>query len=361
MIPYEDLAQTNKKFNEAFKLKLNEFLEKGWYVLGSEVELFENRFSDYCRTDYSVGVASGLDALILAIESLKLPKRSEIIVPSNTYIASILAIIRAGYIPVLVEPNIETYNIDPTLIEGAITAKTVAIMVVHLYGKACEMDTICSIAESYKLSIIEDCAQAHGAKYKDQLVGSFGIGCFSFYPTKNLGALGDAGGITLSDYEQAQHIRALRNYGSSQKYYNDELGYNSRLDELQAVFLNIKLDYLKDITEHKRYLAYLYNKFLHDSIIKPTIHDDYYDVFHIYNIRIPNRDSLREYLEVNGVKTEIHYPVPPHHQKGYQNLWKNNFPISEEIHNTTLSLPIAYFHTEKDIIRICELINRWIT
>ena len=259
----------------------------------------------------------------------------------------------------MVEPNINTYNIDPNKIEEKITKNTRAITVVHLYGKACDMDKICAIANKYNLKIIEDVAQAHGAKFKDKIVGSFGIGCFSFYPTKNLGALGDAGAITTNDENLAKIFRSLRNYGSAIKYYNDELGYNSRLDEIQAGFLSAKLEILDKITNHKRELAKIYIENLDDRFIKPVVDRDYFDVYHIFNVRHKNRDELKNYLLENEVKTEIHYPLPPHRQKSMRGIIEGQYPISEEIHNTTLSLPISYFHKEEDILKICDIMNRW--
>jgi len=359
MIEYENLRLANEKLFNKYKESFSEFLNSGWVILGDQGKKFEENFASFCNVKHCIGVASGLDALILAIDAYKFPKNSEIIVPSNTYIATILAIVRNGFKPVLVEPDINTYNIDPNKIEEKITKNTRAIIVVHLYGKACNMDKICSIANKYDLKIIEDVAQAHGAKFKDKIVGSFGIGCFSFYPTKNLGALGDAGAITTNDENLAKMFRSLRNYGSAIKYYNDELGYNSRLDEIQAGFLSLKLKILDDITNHKRELAKIYLEDLDDRFIKPIVDRDHFDVYHIFNIRHKNRDELKNYLLENGVKTEIHYPLPPHRQKSMQGIIEGQYPISEEIHNTTLSLPISYFHKEEDILKICDIMNRW--
>lgn len=359
MIEYENLAKVNEKLFSQYKSKFDHFLEKGWYVLGEQVAAFEKEFADFCQVESCVGVASGLDALILAIDALNLPKGSEIIVPSNTYIATILAIVRNGFSPVLVEPDIQTYNIDPEKISESISNKTKVILVVHLYGKACNMQPIMELAKSNGLIVIEDAAQAHGAAYRGQKVGSFGIGCFSFYPTKNLGALGDAGAVTLNDCSLEKRLRLLRNYGSEIKYYNEEVGYNSRLDEIQAGFLREKLSILDEITEHKRKLASIYFNKLSDAFIKPLVDDDYYDVYHIFNIRHQNRDSLRKYLLENDIKTEVHYPIAPHKQKAMQGIIEGDYPISEEIHATTLSLPISYYHTEKDVERVCEVMNNW--
>lgn len=359
MIEYENLERVNRKLFTEYKTSFDDFLNSGWYILGNSVAAFEQKFAEYHNGAYSVGVASGLDALILSIDALDLPLGSEIIVSSNTYIATILAIIRTGHIPILVEPDIHTYNIDPQKIEEKISDKTRAIVVVHLYGKACEMDPIIHLADRYNLTVIEDTAQAHGAKYKNKLVGTFGIGAFSFYPTKNLGALGDAGAVVTKNEKIYERIKSLRNYGSAKKYYNDIIGYNSRLDEIQAAFLLIKLKVLNDITTHKRELAALYLSHLNDRFIKPEVHDDFYDVYHIFNIRNSLRDDLKKYLEEQGIKTEIHYPVPPHKQKAMQEYIKGDYPISEEIHRTTLSLPISYFHTKDDIMQVIEVMNGW--
>jgi len=360
MIEYENLKKVNEKLFDKYKDSFDEFIKSGWYVLGNQVSKFENEFARFCNTDYCVGVASGLDALILAIDAFDFPKCSEIIVPSNTYIATILAIVRNGFKPVLVEPDINTYNINSDKIEEKITKNTKAILVVHLYGKACAMDKIVNMANQYDLKIIEDCAQAHGATFKGQKVGSFGVGCFSFYPTKNLGALGDGGAITCTDEKYMKKIKSLRNYGSSKKYYNDDLGYNSRLDEIQAGFLSIKLEILDDITDHKRELAKLYLENLDDRFIKPVVDKDYFDVYHIFNIRNEKRDELKDYLLQNGVKTEIHYPLAPNNQKSMQEYINGSYPISEKIHRTTLSLPISYFHTKEDIMKVINITNEWL-
>ena len=359
MIEYENLRKVNQKLFDTYKETFDKFLESGWYILGEQVEAFEEKFAAFCGSRHCVGVASGLDALVLAIDAFDFPQGSEIIVPSNTYIATILAIVRNGLKPVLVEPEIKTYNIDVDKIEEKITENTKAILVVHLYGKPCRMDAISRIAYRYDLEIIEDCAQAHGAQLNGKCVGSFGVGCFSFYPTKNLGALGDGGAIVCHNEVFATKLKALRNYGSQKKYYNDYIGYNSRLDELQAGFLSVKLDLLDDITEHKRKLAKIYLTSLDDRYVKPCVQLGYDDVYHIFNIRHPQRDALRDYLLENGIQTEIHYPVPPHLQKAMKGIIEGSYPISEEIHDTTLSLPISYFHEEDDIHKVVEIMNRW--
>ena len=359
MIEYENLRKVNEKLFSRYKNSFKEFLKTGSYILGVNTFNFETEFARFCNVNHCVGVASGLDALILAIDAFDFPKNSEIIVPSNTYIATILAIIRTGIKPILVEPDIRTYNIDPVKIEEKITKNTKAILVVHLYGKASEMDKISVLAKKYSLKIIEDCAQAHGAKFRNQKVGSFGIGCFSFYPTKNLGALGDGGAITCNSEGFKNKIKSLRNYGSVKKYYFDDLGYNSRLDEIQAGFLSIKLEILDDITNHKRELANLYLDNLDCRLIKPIVDENYFDVYHIFNVRHQKRNKLKEYLLDNSIKSEIHYPISPNKQYSMQKFILGEYPISEEIHKTTLSLPISYFHTKDDILEVIKIINRW--
>ena len=359
MIEYENLNNLNKSLFEEYKVAFNEVLESGWYILGSKVKEFEKQFSSYCSTAHCIGVANGLDALNLSLRAFDFEKESEVLVPSNTYIATILSIVDNGLQPILVEPNITTYNIDPTLIEQAITPKTKAIMVVHLYGKVCEMDPILAIAKKYNLKVIEDCAQSHGAKYKGKLSGSFGdFAAHSFYPTKNLGALGDAGAVTTNNDDLANKIRVLRNYGSEVKYYNEVVGVNSRLDELQAALLLVKLKYMESITSHKRELAAIYLNGLKSDFIKPQVHSDYYDVYHIFNIRHQKRDALKDYLLKNDIKTEIHYPVAPNKQKAMIGILdKQQTPIAEEIHQTTLSLPISYFHTKETIQHVVDVMN----
>jgi len=360
VIEYENLGKLNKPFFEEYQKSFAETLNSGWYILGNNVKKFEEEFADYHRVAWCLGVASGLDALLLALKAFDFPKDSEVIVPSNTYIATILAIIHAGLKPVLVEPDIRTYNIDPFKIEEKITGKTVAIMVVHLYGKPCEMGYITRITRKHNLVLIEDAAQSHGAKWRDRLTGTFGeYGAFSFYPTKNLGALGDAGAMLMQSEELYKKILRLRNYGSDIKYYNEVVGYNSRLDEMQAGFLSIKLRKLDEINEHKRALAKLYLDGLKRDFIKPMVSPDHYDVYHIFNIRHPKRDALREYLLKNEIKTDIHYPVAPHKQNAMKDIIEGEYPISEEIHKTTLSLPISYFHTPDDVSRVIDVMNRF--
>jgi dTDP-4-amino-4,6-dideoxygalactose transaminase len=359
MIEYENLGKLNQPFFDDYRRSFNQVLESGWYILGKAVQQFEQEFAAYCNTNFCCGVANGLDALILALKAFDFEEGDEVIVPSNTYIATILSIVHNRLKPVLVEPDIATYNIDPTKIEEKISTRTKAIMVVHLYGKVCPMDAIMGLANKYGLKVIEDCAQAHGAAFKGTRAGNFGhYGAFSFYPTKNLGAIADAGAITTSDETLFKIVATMRNYGSKVKYYNELVGYNSRLDELQAAFLSVKLAHLDAINKHKRKLAALYLNGLKKDFIKPVVQNDYYDVYHIFTIRHPERDRLREYLLQNEVKTEIHYPVAPNRQKAMKGILDDLLtPIAEEIHATTLSLPISYFHSEDDINYVIDVMN----
>ena len=360
MIEYENLALANASFFEEYSKSFDKVLRSGWYILGDHVKKFEKEFAFYNKVKNCIGVASGLDAITLAIHALNFEKGSEILVPSNTYIATILSVLQNNMKPVLVEPSIGTYNIDPQKIEASITKKTKAIIVVHLYGKSCEMDPILKLCKKHNLRLIEDCAQSHGAKYKDRNTGSFGdFGAFSFYPTKNLGALADAGAILCNNHASEAIVRKLRNYGSEKKYHNELVGYNSRLDEIQAAFLSVKLKRLDEINAHKRKLASIYLNNLKPDYIKPEIQENHFDVYHIFNVRHPKRDDLKNYLLKNGIKTEIHYPIPPHKQTATKALFQGTYPISEEIHSTTLSLPISFFHAETDIFRIVETMNKF--
>ena len=359
MIDFENLYKSNREYIAELENAAKRVINSGWYVLGDEVKQFEKEFAEYLGIKYCIGVASGLDALILSIEALSFPKNSDILVASNTYIATILAIIKAGHKPVLVEPDEKTFNIDPNKLAKSITSKTKAICVTHLFGKCCRMDEINLFADNHNLEIIEDCAQAHGAKLKDQLAGTFGkAGCFSFYPTKNLGSLGDAGAIATNDENLYDKLLHLRNYGSKVKYKNEYLGSNSRLDEIQAAFLRVKLKYLNSLIAHKRNLAEVYFKKLPDWLELPTKNEDEFDVFHIFCVRHINRDSLIKWLTNNGIKTDIHYPIPPHKQKALKNILPQNWPISELIHQTCFSLPISNGTSKNEVKRICEVLNK---
>ena len=314
IIPYENLARTNSQFESEFKSAFNSFIEKGWYILGQEVKSFEEEFAAFVGTKHCVGVASGLDALIIALECLKLPKGSDVLVPSNTYIASILAIVKAALNPVLVEPDTSTCNINPDALEESLTPNTSAVLVVHLYGKACDMDKITSFCKKHNLRLVEACAQSHGAKFKGKTTGSFGdFGAFSFYPTKNLGALGDAGALCTNSDQLADMARAWRNYGSEKHYNNKYTGLNSRMDEIQASFLRIKLRHIEEITEKKRKLAQMYLDGLDKSkFTLPVMDADYFDVYHIFQIRCKKRNerTSTQAFEVSFFR-RIHTPHIP--------------------------------------------------
>ena len=320
------------------------FYDSKWYVLGNGVKSFEQAYAAYSQSKYCVGVANGLDALILSLRALNIGPGDEVMVPSNTYIATVLAISITGATPILVEPRIETYNLNPDLLEAAITPATKAIMPVHLYGQACEMGPIMEIALRHNLFVVEDNAQAQGAKWKGKPTGSFGhANGNSFYPGKNLGALGDAGAITTDDPEIAQKVSILRNYGSQKKYLNEVKGINSRLDELHAAVLNKKLRYLDTWNAERNQIANQYHTLLANvpDITLPELAKDAESVYHLYVIRTHKRDDLQAFLKEQGVGTLIHYPIPPHMQQAYQelNLGKGSFPIAEEISETCLSLP----------------------
>ena len=360
MIEYESLARSNSQFMSELEEAASSVIRSGWYVLGHEVSAFEAEFAQFVGAKHCIGVANGLDALILSIEALDFPKNSDVLVASNTYIATILAILRAGHRPVLVEPDVETFNMNPAHLRNAITANSRAICVTHLFGKPSRMDAINAFASDYGLRVVEDCAQSHGARLGEQMTGTFGdAGCFSFYPTKNLGAIGDAGAIVTNDDALADRVRHTRNYGSKQKYVNLYIGVNSRLDELQAAFLRVKLRHLDAMTAHKRTLAEVYFENLPEWVAKPVRRLDEYDVFHIYGIRHPKRDALRQHLLDNGVKTEIHYPIAPYRQQAMKEILAGSYPLADELHATELSLPISVGHTPVDIFRVTELIKKF--
>lgn len=360
-IPFFSFEAMHQALGEQPHAVFRQFWDKQWYILGDSVTKFESEYAHWNGVRHSIGVANGLDALHIALRALNIGPGDEVIVPSNTYIASWLAVTQVGAIPVPTEPDPVTFNIDPSRIEAAITPATKAIMPVHLYGLSCDMTAIMAIAEKHKLWVVEDNAQAHGAKYKDQYTGSFGhLNATSFYPTKNLGALGDAGAVTTNDAHLAQKVRALRNYGSVQKYINDVPGYNSRLDELQAALLSLKLPYLEQWTQQRRALADQYFERLADveSIMLPPAHLGTAHVWHLFVIRTPNRQRILENLTQNGIGYLIHYPVPPHLQKAYQYLGfqRGDFPIAESIADTCLSLPLFPGMTSAQIEQVCRVV-----
>jgi dTDP-4-amino-4,6-dideoxygalactose transaminase len=370
MIPFLDLKKINGPYKTAFQEKLKTVLNNGWYILGKELETFEKAFAEYNQTKYCIGVGNGFDALVLIFKGYiqlgKLQKGDEVVVPANTYIASILAILQADLIPVLVEPKLETYNINPDLIQEKITSKTKAILAVHLYGQLAEMEKINSIAEKNNLLIIEDCAQSHGAAINLKFIARLwdynlkSSSAYSFYPGKNLGCLGDGGAITTNDLELAEILFALRNYGSEQKYYNEYIGVNSRLDELQASFLNLKLPNLDADNEKRRTIAKRYlEEIKNDKVILPFWDLSNNHVFHLFVIRTKNREALQEYLMQNNIQTVIHYPIPPHQQKAFLE-WNNlSFPITEKIHNEVLSLPMSPVLTKTEVDFIIEILNQY--
>lgn len=365
MIHFLSLKKINQPFEIAFQDKMKQFLEVGWYILGNEAKQFETNFATYCGTKHCIGVGNGLDALVLIFKAYihlgKLQKGDEVIVPANTYIASILAVLQADLVPVLVEPRLETFNINPEEIEAKITSKTKAILPVHLYGQLCEMKTINEIAKKHNLLVVEDAAQAHGAEWNGIKAGNFGDAAgFSFYPGKNLGALGDAGAITTNDDELAEVLFSLRNYGSKVKYENEILGVNSRLDELQAAFLNIKLKQLDSENDFRRNLAKQYlSEIKNDKLILPAYDFSKNHVFHLFVIRTSNRLALQHFLKDNGIETMIHYPIPPHKQKALSD-WNNlSFQITEKIHEEVLSIPLNSSLEVSDIQHIITTLNNY--
>lgn len=345
-IPFLDLKTPHLELRTQLEHAFDRVLNSGWYILGTEVKQFEQEFAKYCETGDCVGVGSGLDALHLILRAYGIGIGDEVIVPSNTYIATWLAVSYAGATPIPVEPDDATYNMNPALIEDAITSRTKAIIAVHLYGQAADMDAINEIAKKYHLKVIEDAAQAHGAIYKGKRVGSLGDAAgFSFYPGKNLGALGDGGAVTSNDAELTQKVKMLSNYGSNKKYHNEVKGFNSRLDELQAAFLREKLQKLDEWNQLRSQIAMLYNQHLSSltDVTLPNIQSWAKSVWHLYVIRHPQRDKLAKQLLESGVETMIHYPIPPHLQPAYQEqgYTKGQFPIAEKIHDQVLSLPIG--------------------
>lgn len=366
MIHFLNLKKLNQPFETAFQKKMKQFLEVGWYILGDEVKQFEKDFATYCGTKHCIGVGNGLDALVLIFKAYihlgKLQKGDEVIVPANTYIASILAILQVDLVPVLVEPRLETYNINPDEIEAKISSKTKAILPVHLYGQLCEMKALNEIAKKHNLLVIEDAAQAHGSQFSEnEKAGNLSnAAAFSFYPGKNLGALGDAGAITTNDDELANVLFSMRNYGSKVKYENEIIGVNSRLDELQAAFLNIKLKQLDSENDFRRSMAKRYlSEIKNDKIVMPSWDLSQNHVFHLFVIRTSNRIDLQNYLKENGIETMIHYPIPPHKQKALSN-WNNlSFPITEKIHNEVLSIPLNSGLKASELQHIISTLNNY--
>ncbi len=365
IIPYLSLSLLNSPYAEELTRAARSVIETGFYIRGTQVKKFEETFSKYCGTEYCVGVASGLDALTLTLRSWKELKRlkdgDEVIVPANSYIATVLAISGANLVPVLIEPQDATFNLDPERIESALTSRTKVLLPVHLYGNLADMESISSIAKQKNLLVLEDAAQSHGARINDMRAGSLGdAAAFSFYPTKNLGALGDAGAITTNDPDLANTARCIANYGSEKKYENIYVGVNSRLDEIQAAFLNIKLQYLDQINRSKIEIANQYtSQIKHEAVVCPKFTDSCSHVYHIYALRVRERERFRSYLASHGVGTEIHYPIPVFQQDAYKDKFCSKFEISRKLHSEVLSLPIGPYLEKAELAYITHLINEY--
>ena len=360
-IPFVTFIPLEKELDQEIRAAFERVYTRSWYIEGEEDKAFEKAFAEFCGVKYAVGTGNGLDALMLALKALGIGPGDEVIVPSNTFIATVLAVTYVGAVPVLVEPDIKTFNIDPSLIEEKITPATKAIMPVHLYGQACDMDPIMEIAKKHGLYVVEDCAQAHGATYKGRKVGTFGdVAGFSFYPGKNLGALGDAGAVITNSEETAGLVRAYGNYGSDYKYHHVYKGNNSRLDELQAAFLSAKLPVLDKVNEDRRRIASLYLEGIkNEKIVLPFVREDCVPVWHIFAVRCKERDLLEKHLGDLGIGTNKHYPTPIHLQECYKDLGlkEGDLRIAEEISATELSLPLHYGMTDEQIQYVIDSVN----
>lgn len=361
-VPFASFKPMHDEVKEQLQEAYENVMERNYFIQGNECALFEEEFAEYCEAKYCVGVATGLDALYLILKAYGIGNGDEVIVPSNTFIATALAVSYVGATPVFVEPEIETYNINPDKIEEVITSKTKAIMAVHLQGRAADMDNIQRVADKFKLKVIEDAAQAHGTLYKGKKVGSLGdAAAFSFYPGKNLGAMGDGGAVVTNDKELADMIRALGNYGSDYKYHHIYQGTNSRLDELQAAFLRVKLHRLDEWNKDRNRIANRYfNEINNDKIIlplEPT--DDYTHIYHVFAVRCERRDELEAYLNENGIGTVKHYPIPMHMQPCYKelNISEGSLPIAEEISRTILSIPMYYGMSDDEVTHVISVLN----
>jgi len=359
MIKFLDLKKINNRFRAEMDVRIKDVLDSGWYLQGRQNEIFAENFAKYCGTEYALGVANGLEAIKLIIKAYGFGPGDEIIVPANTYIATILAITDNGCTPVLVEPDINTYNINPDLIEEKITSRTKAIIPVHLYGQAVQMKKIWELAKKYNLKIIEDAAQAHGAIYEGRRTGHLGdAAAFSFYPGKNLGALGDAGGITTDDKALYEKVKAIANYGSDRKYHHIYKGTNSRLDEIQAALLDVRLKYLDSDNARRSEIAKYYREHItNPKIILPQAYDEKAHVWHVFVIRTKDREALKKHLEESGIQTNIHYPVPPHKQLAYKEWNGLSLPITELIHREVISLPISPVLTDDEVKTVTEVCN----
>lgn len=360
-IPFADFVPLHNEIKEEIYREFESVYNNSWFINGKKVEEFQENFAKYCNVNYCIGCGNGLEAIELILRGYNIKEGDEVIVCSHTFIASALAISKVGATPVFVEPDKEMYLIDATKIEEKITEKTKAIIAVQLYGQACDMDDINEIAKRYNLKVIEDAAQAHGALYKGRKVGSLGdAAAFSFYPGKNLGALGDAGAVVTNDEELARKVKEIANYGSIEKYHHNIKGTNSRLDELQASFLNVKLKYLDKTNEYRRKVAKKYLEGIHNpNIILPKVRENNEHVWHLFVIRTETREELQKYLEEKGIHTVIHYPIAIHKQKAYKEYNELSYPIAEEIADTCLSLPMYYKMSEEDIDFIIDVLNEY--
>ncbi len=360
MIPFLDLQQVNAPHQVRIQAAVARVVASGWYVLGPEVAAFEAAFARYVGVGHCIGVANGLDALVLVLKAWDLPAGSEVLVPANAYIASVLAIVQAGLVPVLVEPDPRTHTLDPARLLAALTPRTRVVLPVHLYGRVTNMTPLMAFAATHGLLVLEDAAQAHGAVHAEKQAGTWGhAAAFSFYPTKNLGALGDAGAITTNDDALADRLRMWRNYGSAKKYHNDVPGHNSRLDELQAAILAEKLPFLSAENAHRRRLArhYLAHLAAPGLVLPPADALDH-DVWHLFVVQHPRREALQTYLHQNGIGTDIHYPVPPHHQPALAGQWPADaFPIARQLHRQVLSLPLNPVLTLEQADRVVAVVN----
>lgn len=362
-IPFVSFEPMHKEIESEILVKFKEVYEKNWFIQGEEVKKFEEEFAHFCEAKYCIGCGNGLDALYLILRGYEIGEGDEVIIPSNTFIATALAVSYTGATPILVEPDLSTYNIDPNFIEKAITSKTKAIIAVHLYGQSADMDKINSIAKQYNLKVIEDAAQSHGALYKGRKVGNLGDAAgFSFYPGKNLGALGDGGAIVTNDENLANKIRAIANYGAEKKYNHIYKGTNSRLDEVQAAFLRIKLKNLEKWNEDRVRIAKKYlDEITNVKIIKPNTVDYVKCVWHLFVVRTEKRDDFINYLNNNGIGTTIHYPIPIHIQQAYNDLGfsKGDLPIAEQISAEVISLPMWYGMKDEEVQYVIDKINAW--
>lgn len=361
-IAFNDLKRGFDAYKNEYEEKALEVLNSGWYILGNEVKTFEEAFAKKNNIGYSIGVDNGLNAISLGLKCLNIGSGDEVIVQANTYIATVLGVTHNNAIPVFVEPD-DYYNIDVKKIEEKISKKTKAILITHLYGQAAQMDEIVAICDKHKLFLLEDCAQAHFAKYNGKNVGTFGeLGFFSFYPTKNLGAFGDGGAIITNHLELNEKLKAFRNYGSNKKYHNEVTGYNSRLDEMQAGFLNVKLGHIEELIDHRMQISEMYLKGItNPKLVLPKVREGATHTWHLFVVRVERREEFRQYLENNGIGTDVHYPIPPHLSKAYQNLElkRGTFPITENYADTVVSLPLFDRMRYEEVAKVIHAINKW--